>query len=310
MRFRRLDLNLLVALEALLDECSVSRAAERINLSQAAMSNALTRLRISLDDDLLVRVGRRMVMTDRARAIHLEVRHLLRQVETRIMTMPDFDPTTQEREVRCMMSDVMAKTFFAQLAHHISAIAPGIVLASHPITDPPHLSLERGQMDFLLMPRQYASSAHPMIELYREGFECLLRRDHPLLDGGLTQTDYLAASHVVIELGPERKTTADRGAIEQRYGPLRVGAKVYNQSSVPWAVMDTDWIGTLPRSLSQRYAKALGLVNVPLPMDVPPNVLIVQWGAFADSDACLAWIRSQIVAYAQEFTTEPGGIMA
>ena len=304
MRFRKLDLNLLVALEALLDECSVSRAAERINLSQAAMSNALTRLRDSLGDDLLVRVGRRMVMTDRARAIHPEVRDLLRQVETRIMATPDFDPTTQEREVRCMMSDVMAKTFFAQLAHYVTGMAPGIVLASHPISDPPHLSLERGHIDFLLMPRQYASSAHPMKELYRDDYECLMRADHPLAKERLTRASYLKARHVVIEMGEDRRTPSDRSAIEQRYGPLNVGTKVFNQSSVPWAVEGTDWIGTLPGTLSRLYAKALGLVSVPLPIDVPPNVLVMQWGDFADQDACLGWVRNATLDYAQRFVDE------
>lgn len=310
MRFRRLDLNLLVALEALLDECSVSRAAERVNLSQAAMSNALTRLRDSLDDEILVRVGRRMVMTDRARAIYPEVRQLLRQVDTRILNTPDFDPTAHEREVLCMMSDVMSKTFFADLAHKIAEMAPGIVLASHPIADPPHLALERGQTDFLLMPRQYVSSSNPMIELYRDEFECLLGADNPLAQTGLSKEAYLGARHVIIELGFDRKTPADRSAIEQRYGPLRVGTKVFNQSSVPWAVKDTGWIGTLPKSMSRRYAKALGLVSLPLPVDIPPNVLVLQWGEYADSDACLGWLRSQIVAYAQDFNDEPEGIMA
>ncbi|SLN60202.1 Nodulation protein D 2 [Aquimixticola soesokkakensis] len=298
MKFRRLDLNLLVALEALLDECSVTRAADRVHLSQAAMSNALTRLREYFDDDLLVRVGRRMVMTDRARAMHSEVSEILRRIETRVMASQDFDPTEQEREVRCMMSDVMAKTFFTDLTRHIARQAPLITLSSRPIEDPPHLQLEQGRVDFLMMPRQYASSAHPMIELYREGFECVMEPDNPLLQKDFTRDAYLAATHVVIELGSARKISADRATIEQRYGPLKVGAKVYSQSMVPWMVRDTNWIGTLPASLARNYARALGLVSVALPIEVLPNVLVLQWGHFADQDACLAWLRSEISNFA------------
>lgn len=298
MKFRRLDLNLLVALEALLDECSVTRAADRVHLSQAAMSNALTRLREYFGDELLVRVGRRMVMTDRARAIHPEVRDVLRRVETRVLAAQEFDPREQEREVRCMMSDVMAKTFFADLSRHMSQCAPGITLASHPIEDPPHLPLEQGRIDFLMMPRQYASSAHPMVELYREHFLCLLDPSHPAVKRGLTAKDYLAGKHVVIELGQSRKTPADRAAIEQRYGPLSPGVKVYTQSMVPWAVQGTQWIGTLPASLARNYAEALGLVCLPLPIDVLPNVLVLQWSHFADQDACLGWLRAEIEAFA------------
>ena len=198
MKFRRLDLNLLVALEALLDECSVTQAAERVHLSQAAMSNALTRLREYFGDELLVRVGRRMVMTDRARAIHPEIRYVLRRVETHVLAEQQFDPQKQEREVRCMMSDVMTKTFFADLVEHISDIAPLITLASHPIEDPPHLQLEQGRIDFLMMPRQYASPSRPMVELYREEFMCIVDPSHPNAATGLTTKDYLAADHVTI----------------------------------------------------------------------------------------------------------------
>jgi len=254
MKFRRLDLNLLVALEALLDECSVTRAADRVHLSQAAMSNALTRLREAMDDEILVRVGRRMVMTDRARAIHPEVREVLRRVETRVMAAPEFDPSAHEREVRCMMSDVMAKTFFAQVSRHLATQAPLITMASHPVEDPPHLSLEQGQIDFLMMPRQYASASHPTVELYREGFDCLLDPNHPLAEGGLDQKGYLESKHITIELGRGRKT---------------------------------------------QYADAIGLVRLPLPIEILPNVLVLQWGHFAEQDACLEWVRQQICSFAQ-----------
>ncbi len=299
MKFRRLDLNLLVALEALLDECSVTRAADRVHLSQAAMSNALTRLREAMDDEILVRVGRRMVMTDRARAIHPEVREVLRRVETRVMAAPEFDPSAHEREVRCMMSDVMAKTFFAQMSRHFSTQAPLITMASHPVEEPPHLALEQGQIDFLMMPRQYASASHPTIELYREEFDCLLDPDHPLAQGGLDQKAYLAAKHITIELGRGRKTTADRSAIERRYGPLKVGTKVFSQSSVPWMIKGTDWIGTLPRSMAKQYADAIGLARLPLPIEILPNVLVLQWGHFAEQDACMEWVRKQICTFAK-----------
>lgn len=199
-----------------------------------------------------------------------------------------------------MMSDVMAKTFFTDLTSHIAMRAPRITLASHPIEAPPHLPLEQGRIDFLMMPRQYASSVHPMIELYREGFECLVDPNNPILEQGLTQKAYLAAAHVVIELGSARKTPADRAAIEQRYGPLRTGVKVYAQSHAPWMVKDTNWVATLPSSLAQKYATVLDLECVPLPIEVLPNVLVLQWGDYADQDACLGWLRQEIELYAAD----------
>ncbi|WP_051558860.1 LysR family transcriptional regulator [Allorhizobium undicola] len=298
MKFRRIDLNLLVALEALLDECSVTRAAERVHLSQAAMSNALTRLRDALGDELLVRVGQRMMMTDRARILHDEVREVLRKIDMRILVPHAFDPSQQEREVQCMMSDVMTQTFFRRLTRHIGQKAPGIRFVARPIEDPPHAWLAQGRIDFLMMPRQYASSDHPMIELYREGFDCLVDPQNPLVAEGLTAESYLKATHVILELGPQRKTSADRAAIEQRHGPLTAGVKVYNHGAVPWMVKGSGWIGTLPSSLAHQYCEALGLVRLPLPIDVLPNTLVLQWGKYAEEDACLDWLGKEIEAYA------------
>ena len=294
MRFRNLDLNLLVALEALLDEKSVTRAAERMHLSQAAMSNALTRLREFFEDDLLVRVGRQMVMTDRARVIHEEVRDLLRRIDTNVLAVREFRPEEQQRTISIMTSDVASIIFMTGVSRRVSALAPGIVFNIRPITHPPHAYLEQGRMDFLLIPRQYTSPQHPMQELYSEPFACLMWNQSRLAGRTLTVEDYLAASHVTVEIGQMAKIPADRNLIEQTHGMLRSGVTVNAFSAVPWMVVGTDRIGTMPESIARKFAEILPLEVSPLPFDVPENRLVLQWGKFAEDDACLKWVRGII----------------
>ncbi|MDI6028438.1 LysR family transcriptional regulator [Corticibacterium sp. UT-5YL-CI-8] len=294
MRFRNLDLNLLVALEALLDELSVTKAANRLHLSQAATSNALTRLRDYFGDDLLVRVGRKMMMTDRARVIHAEVRDVLRQIDRRVLAAPEFHPEEQQRTITIMTSDVASVVFMASISRRIAALAPGIVFNIRPIAHPPHVYLEQGRMDFLLIPRQYTSPTHPMQELYREPFACLLWKDSALAKAELTADAYLASQHVTLEIGQMAKVPADRNLIEQTHGMLRSAVMVNSFTAVPWMIVGTDRIGTVPESLASQAAGILPLVVKPLPFDVPENRLVLQWGKFAEEDACLKWVRQII----------------
>lgn len=293
MRFRRLDLNLLVALEVLLDECNVTRAAERMNLSQAAMSNALNRLREHFNDDLLMRVGRRMVMTDRARVIQSEVSEVLRRIETRVLVAPEFDPLAQTREVAVMTSDAVSVGFLAYAGRELAQQAPGITLKVRPILEQPWHLLDRGEMDLLLIPRQFSSTDHPLVPLYDEPFAAVVWRDGPYA-AGMDADDYMDGEHVVIELGPERKTPVDRAIIEQSHGRLRRGIVVSSQAMVPWQVVGTNRIGTVPLHLARQFADVLPLVIHPLPFDVPPNQLVAQWSRYATDDMCIQWLGARM----------------
>jgi LysR family nod box-dependent transcriptional activator len=115
MRFNKLDLNLLVALDAMLLERNISRAAERLHVSQSAMSSSLARLRTYFDDPLLVQVGRRMELTPRAQALKEVVRDILGRVDTAIATRPQFDPAQSDREFRLLVSDYTLVTLMPHL---------------------------------------------------------------------------------------------------------------------------------------------------------------------------------------------------
>ncbi len=128
MHFHKLDLNLLVALDTLLEEKSVSRAADRLNLSQSAMSSALSRLRDYFGDELLIPVGRRMEPTALALSLASPVRDILQRIRTTVQTRPSFDPGTAQRRFRIMTSDYLIEVLLAEAVRELAVIAPVIQL--------------------------------------------------------------------------------------------------------------------------------------------------------------------------------------
>lgn len=303
MRFHGHDLNLLAALSVLLEERNVTRAAERLNLSQAATSNALNRLRDEFSDPLLVRIGRQMVLTDLARSIQPEVDEILRQIETRVLKPDQADPTSRSMDVVVMTADTVAIDLVARITRELSRIAPGVRLIVRPLVGNIEQSLESGAMDLLLIPRQFAATGHPLQVLYHEPFAVLAcangvwgpdargsnaRGPHPI-----TQDDYLGATQVIVEIGPERKIPVDRAIVEQAHGKLIRGTTVSSQIQVPWHVLGTDQLGTVPQALAQQFTQLLPLTAYPMPLDLPPNQIVMQWNSRREHDSGLMWLCDQ-----------------
>ena len=295
MRLNGVDLNLLVALKALIETGNVTQAAERLNLSQAAMSNALARLRTTFDDPLLVRVGRRMVLTDRARGLRDDLTEVLDTISSRILTAPDPCGIPQARRVSIMAPDAVASEFLPRALSHMASVAPGVTFAVREMNDAPIDHLEAGNIDLLAFPRQFASADHPQLDLHRDGYVILVSQTGRWRDG-IGQEDYLDADHVVIEIGQGRKTPVDRAIIEQAHGPLRAGVSVYSQSHAPWYLHGTDLVATLPRRLAQQAAQHLPLVVHPVPFDIPDNHIVLQWNRNLSADQGLQWIVRTLAA--------------
>lgn len=167
MRFQRLDLNLLVALHALLTDKSVSVAAERLCLSQSATSSALARLREYFADDLLVSKGRSMYLTARAEELIEPVREVLDRVRDTIAVAPAFEPATADRQVQIMASDYSTQVLLADALAEMHRTASGIRFDIQTMNDAPIDALERGRIDLLLTIDCAISTNHPSIPLQR-----------------------------------------------------------------------------------------------------------------------------------------------
>ena len=299
MRFKKLDLNLLVALDVLLKERSVSRAAEVLNLSPSAMSNSLGRLREYFDDELLVQIGRKMELTPRAEGLHPAVRDVLLRIDSTIADQPVFDPSGSDRVFRILASDytqiVLAPALLALAARAQSTVRFEFL----PQVSAPHKQLERGEADLLIVPTGFMSPDHPREVLYREGFVCMVWRDSPLARGELSFDRYVSAEHVVMQPGSGR-SDAFEGWFLKRYGiTRRVAVLTYSFVTLPALLVGTDRVATVHERIARRLVGAWPLEIRPTPMKIDPMEQAMQWHKFRTNDPGLSWLRGLMVEAAQ-----------
>lgn len=163
MRFKGLDLNLLVVFDALMETRSVTRAAERIGLTQPATSAALRRLRDYFRDEIVVAVGKRMHPTPFAEALHPQIQQALRRVERAISMPTEFDPSTSTRRFRIIGSDYIMVAVLVPLIERFARTAPGVRIEIIQPNEHSVAELEAGRADLLVTPEPFLASWHPKI---------------------------------------------------------------------------------------------------------------------------------------------------
>jgi LysR family nod box-dependent transcriptional activator len=202
MRFERLDLNLLVALDPLIEDRSVSLAARRLYLSQPAVTGALNRLRDFFGDDLLVPSGRQMILTPKAEELRGPVREALILIRTKITTPVAFDPASAERQFTIVVSDYAYHVLIAGVIQEAASLAPGVTFDLAPVDRRGAERLEHGDVDLLLTISTHMLEGHPRKPMFMD--------DHAVISwsGGsyqeITAEAFLAAHHAVAYFGPDR----------------------------------------------------------------------------------------------------------
>ena len=292
MHFRGLDLNLLVALDSLITERSISRTGEKIHLSQPATSGALARLREYFKDDLLVPVGRKMVLTPLAEELAEPVRQLLLQTDAIIHRNPAFLPATSARAFRLVMSDYVATTLMSRALPEIQRQAPRItiqVLVPGTRTD----WIERGEVDLMIMPHQYLSSNHPSDPLFEDDFVCIAWAGNTAIRGrSISLRDYLQLGHVVVRFGEQQEVPAFEEKFMEHFSESRrIEVVTTGFTLVPPLVIGTTRIATVHRRLAEFSAQHLPLKILKPPIEMPSMVESVQWHTFRDADPGLRWLR-------------------
>ena len=196
---RQIDLNLLVALDVLITEASVTKAAERLNMSQSAMSYSLKRLRIILDDDILIRTSREMEVTPYAQQISDRVRQILGEIQSTLLEKATFNPATAKETFKIAVSDYVEATLGVSLLQQITSQAPDIRiricnLDKETVMD----ALDDNRIDMAINPQLPLKSWHIAENLYREEFVCVFRGDDSITE--ISLTDYLEKSHILVSL--------------------------------------------------------------------------------------------------------------
>lgn len=297
MRFNRLDLNLLVVLDVLLRERSVTRAAKELHLSQPAMSASLARLRRYFNDDILVPQGKRMLPTAHAQNLAPLVAQALADIEMRIMGAAVFDPATSQRNFCLCASDYVSVVLLQPLLARLEREAPGVRIEITTPTPEAIPQLERGEIDFVLTPEQFASNAHPRQLLFEENHVVVGCRDNPLFDEPLTPERFFEQGQVIMGVGHSQ------GFAEREMGELnrkrRIEVVCSSFLAVPWMLPGTRRIALMHERLAQLMITKLPLKIVPLPFEFPSMREMVQYHSARESDSGMQWLLKALLAQAQ-----------
>ncbi|MER8374750.1 LysR family transcriptional regulator [Mesorhizobium sp. M1406] len=295
MRFKGLDLNLLVVLDALMRERKVTAAARSINLSQPAMSAAVGRLRAYFNDELFTMNGRELLLTPRADGLAPAVREALLHIQLSIISSDAFNPAQSDRLFRMMLSDYITLVFFKKIVERAAREAPAVRFECLPISDDPEELLRRGDLDFLIMPEVFMSK-HPRAALFEDMLVCVGCGTNKQLSEPLTFERYMSMGHVVLKFRHTRQPTMEEWYLLEHGFERRVEVVVQGFSLIAPFLSGTNRIGTMPLRLAQHFAKTTPLRIVQLPPPLPAAFTeAVQWPELHNTDPASMWMREMLL---------------
>jgi len=295
-----MDLNLLVALDALLRERHVTRAARSIGLSQSAMSHALGRLRETFDDPLLVRGASGMVPTPRAERLEGPLREILDATESLVAAEPELDPAALKRLFNVGSEDFLATLLVPPLMRRLREEAPGVDLDVSPRA--PRAvpgALERNELDLAIGVFAQAPSAMRVQTLFDERYAVVVRRDHPRVKRRLTLRQYLELPHALIGVGPRGGGPVDEALAalgERRRVMLRIGGFL----AAPLIVAQSDLVLTLPERLARMFADFAPLAIHRPPIELHAFSAMQMWHERRQRDPAHVFLRRLVADAARE----------
>lgn len=292
------DLNLLLALEALLSEAHVGRAGRRIGLSASAMSHALARLRTLFDDALLVRAGRRMVLTERARELAAPLTEALGRLGALLDKPASGDPTGERRTVRIAVSDFALSQVIPPLWKHLASASPNVDLVVSLFGLNGFKELADGEVDLAIAANRPAQGFHTRV-IWREPFVCLARRGHPALKTKMTPRRFAALDHVLVSPRGRRVGASDE-ALRKKGLKRRVKLVVPTFLAGATAVSVSDAVLTCGRRSAEEAKRFLDVETFPAPVPLADGVLMLNWHERQEHDRFLAWLRDEIDRVAKE----------
>ncbi|WP_159397237.1 LysR family transcriptional regulator [Sorangium cellulosum] len=294
-----IDLNLLVALDALLREAHVTRAAARIGLTQSAMSRSLARLREVLGDPLLVRTGRGMRLTPRAERLAPALGRVLAEIAAVIEDGPRFDPRTSTRTFALISADFGEALLLPPLVERLTREAPGVDIDARGNLQDSFGALEAGELDFALLAQRAARPAIVWTPLYPERFVCLVREGHPAASRKLTAEQFAAIPQVLV--APEGRPGSVIDEVLAGMGlRRRVAVRVASFIAAPEIVARSDLMVTLPERIAARAQRHLPLCAMALPFKVKGFTMGLAWHERMRQDPGHAWFRALAASVGQE----------
>lgn len=285
------DLNLLVALDALLQERSVSRAAARLGLTQSAMSHRLRRLREHFDDELFVGGKGGMVPTPRALSIGAPIRRGLLELDGALRPAEAFEPATSERRFDIISSDYAELVVLPRILERLGRDAPHICIALRPTDRLITQRLADGEGDLYVGIRLDAPTLM-RLPVFEEGFASIVRTDHPRVRGRLDLDTFTSLSHIIVS-GGEGPSAVDE-ALSKIGRERRVVLRLSRFAGLPHVIARSDLIATVPRGVAFSAAEYLPLQVLDPPLSLPRSPIDVCWHPRSNDDGGHRFVRTLI----------------
>jgi DNA-binding transcriptional LysR family regulator len=296
------NLNLLLALDGLLSQRSVTAAAKRVHVTPSAMSHSLSELREHLGDPLLIRSGRGMVLTPRAETLVGPLRTLLKDVERLLRGGATFDPATTSRRFVIAAPDFLATLLVPALLAAAAREAPGISLEIVPSVRRGNAwLLETGEVDLALGAIVDDAPSIRRMDLCTEGFACAARQGHPSIDGALDIDTYVKIPHLLITLGDDSGPTWIDQALAKLGKQRHIGARVRYFMAAPLIVARSDLLLTGPSTLIRYFSELVPLQVLRPPIELPTYPEEAYWHERFDEDPAHAWLRKLVKKAASNY---------
>jgi DNA-binding transcriptional LysR family regulator len=308
MRFKGIDLNLLLVLDILIDRRSVTRAAEHLHISQPAISAALSRLRGHFNDPLLVLHGKQMIPTAYAMRLQPQLKAVLADLDALVSTSAQFDPATSTRTFRLMASDFILVTVLGDFLPMIESTAPGIRFVVTPTSDLAIAMLEAGELDLIITPHNYLSDRHPMMALMEERHVVAGWTHNPLMAQPTTIGSMMESRFISAVIGKQKTGSYAINELRGLGYELDHALTVSYFAALPHMLIGTRYMAILHESMARKFARHLPICFWPLPVEIPLMQTKMQCHRAHASDPAIVWLIEQFSTWARQVfpETDPG----
>lgn len=294
MDLTKLDLNLLVVFNHLLQQRSVSGAAEKLGLTQPAVSNALRRLRSLLNDELFLRTTKGMEPTPYALQLAEPIAYALSTIERTLTHRTEFDPATSDRRFTLAMTDLGEIELLPRLMDRLEEVAPGVTVSTvRNSADSLRDDMETGRVDLAIGLLPQLKTNFFQQRLFMQRYVCMFRRGHALDKKNLTRKEFYGADHVVVVSAGTGHAKMDE-IIESANETRRVRLLVPHFVAIGHILASTDMIATVPERYAYRCAEPFGLRYVDHPVDLPQIGINLFWHAKFHKEPGNQWLRQLI----------------
>jgi LysR family transcriptional regulator, nod-box dependent transcriptional activator len=302
MNLANFDIGLLVALDALLTEKSVTRAGERLHLSQPATSIILSRLRKYFGNELLAPAGRRMVLTPLAETLVQPVRSCLMQIQHTVASKAAFDPAASDRKFCIAVSDYVTAVLMPQAMQEAARKAPGIRFELVRLDENIEQKLEKGGIDFFIRPLVHSLRMHPKEPLFEDTHTCVVWRDNSTVGDRISLNQFIKMGHIAVHFGAAQAIFEEWFATNQ--GETRkIDVITQDFEAACRLVVGTNRITTVMSRIAYLCAENLPLRLIRPPFAIPAVTHCLQWHRYQDQDPGHIWLRRLLKQTANRLQT-------